>query len=69
MHEFLIRRGHVPKKKQGCIWHRFNCALICRTCHEKADGMKEYFRDLQIERYGREAIEEWLDNLPLKVIL
>lgn len=71
MHEFLIRRGHVPKKKQGCIWHKFNCVLIHQTCHERADGMKEHFKELAIERYGREAIEEWLAGLPLrtKIIL
>ncbi len=67
MHAFLIRRGHVPKRKQGCIWHKFNCVLLCRTCHEQADGMDDYFRDLQIMRYGAEAIVEWLNSLPLKV--
>lgn len=68
MHEWLIRRGHVPKKKQGCIWHRFNCVLLHATCHHKyADGMKDHFRNLQILRYSRGMIEEWLDGLPLKV--
>ena len=68
MHEWLIRRSHVPRKKQGCLWHRFNCVLLHADCHHgHADGMKEHFKELAIERYGREAIKEWLASLPLKV--
>lgn len=66
MHEWLIRRGHVPKNQQSCIWHKFNCVLLHRACHERADGMKALFRKQMIEEYGRQEIEEWLRGLPLK---
>lgn len=67
MHEFLIRRGHVPKRMQDCIWSKFNCVLVHRACHERADGLKDHFRNLQIKRYGGEAIAEWLNSLPFRV--
>lgn len=68
-HHWLVRRSHVPKSQQDCIHHRFNIVLLHRSCHERADGMKEHFRAIQAERYGESEIQEWLGGLPLKVKL
>ena len=66
-HHWLIRRSHVPKAQQDCIHHCINIVLLHRKCHERADGMGEHFRAVQTERYGKTAIQEWLESLPLRV--
>ncbi len=33
LHEVLVPRTHVPKRKQKGIFVRENCALVCVECH------------------------------------
>lgn len=66
LHHWLVRRGHLPKRKQSCIHHRFNVVIVHPECHQEADGRKDEIREQQIARYGEDVIQGWLDSLPLK---
>lgn len=33
LHEVFVPRTHVPKREQGGIFVRENCALVCVQCH------------------------------------
>jgi Zn finger protein HypA/HybF involved in hydrogenase expression len=70
-HETIITRGDVPRQHwQPLIMVKENLSLLCPKCHMKSGhseaGEEILIRDL-IERYGKDAIEEWIESLPFKV--
>jgi hypothetical protein len=45
-----------------------NIALLCESCHANISSDFRYrFVEKQVERYGRDAFEKWMDSLSLKV--
>ena len=78
MHEALVTRGDLPVSMQDAIWHPYNVVLLCPTCHwrhghslhvlegDEDDSPERRFVKSQVDRYGRERIESWLQSLPLR---
>lgn len=46
-----------------------NIELVCSVCHPLCNAFahRDAFWQIQVKRYGKESMEEWLDSLPLKV--
>jgi len=70
MHEWLIKRGAVPKgRKQLRIFDERNCSLLHHTCHLVEGQTKEMKRKLArvfLERYGLEALIGFVEELGLR---
>jgi len=60
----------LPKSKQVYFWHEINCSLNCQWFHQAHGHSREwrdFWYDLQIERYGLDVVEAWVNDAPLKV--
>lgn len=68
MHEALVTRGDLPRSQQDAIWHPYNVALLCPSCHQRghSSDLERRLVEQLITRYGRDQIEEWLRSLPLR---
>ena len=66
LHHILIHRAKGNKKLDCAI----NAMALCKECHEsgKYNSWKEREKhyNKQVERYGEEAVLEWLDSLQLR---
>ena len=48
--------------------HQYNCILLCRDCHtNKPKYYRQWAWEQNCARYGRDVMNEWRDNLPLKI--
>lgn len=67
MHESLVSKGDVmgwKKDLRGLINHEYNCHLLHRGCHQNYNNT--LLAAIQIVRYGKVVIQEWVDSLPFK---
>ena len=66
-HHAIVKRDKNNKKVDNII----NVQMVCHKCHMegKADGYKNMTKavDKAVERYGREAVIEWLKSLNKEV--
>ena len=69
MHESIVRRGVAqgwPLKRRSDIFVPENCHLLHPKCHSDAHANPELMVAIQMLRYGREKIQEWIDSLPFR---
>ena len=70
MHEWLIKRSAVPKRKQNKIFDPRNCALLhhspCHMMHGQTKAMKDVLAPIFIYRYGKAAMLDFIYSLELK---
>ena len=63
-HHLFVRRGpDIPE-----LYTEINIILVCHNCHVPEAPELNYMSALmKLEIYGPDAIEGWLDSLPLKI--
>tara|TARA_B100001123_G_C14964981_1_gene889266 strand:+ start:282 stop:653 length:372 start_codon:yes stop_codon:yes gene_type:complete len=70
MHEWLIKRSAVPKRKQNKIFDPRNCALLhhspCHMMHGQTTAMRDVLMPIFIHRYGKDAMLDFIYSLELK---
>lgn len=70
MHESIVTKQAArgwSKKKRKLINHRFNCHLVCNSCHTWAHAHPKEMVAIQISRHGYDEIQEWIDSLEFRV--
>ena len=70
LHHAVINKGKVRNKKlHKYLDHKYNALEVCEKCHLGADSYQYRQRAYQIncDRYGKEEMKEWYDNLPFKI--
>ena len=69
MHEWLIKRSAVPKRKQNKIFDPRNCSLLHHSCHMEhgqTKTMRDVLAPIFIYRYGKAAMLDFIYSLELK---
>jgi len=67
MHEWLIKRSNWPKDKR--IFSKYNSAILHHQCHMEhgqTKAMRERLAPKFVERYGKDAIIAFVENLNLR---
>jgi len=71
MHESIVPRRVVQgwaKRYRDLIFVEENCHLLHHgACHMEAHADALLMVAIQITRYGKARIQEWIDSLPFKV--
>ena len=73
MNEVLITKRVFQKlgdDDKDYFIHEFNCSLNCRAFHMQhghSRGFREWFFDRVCSIYGRDHVNAWIDNAPLKI--
>lgn len=71
MHESIVRRGVAQgwkRRDRPGIFVPCNCNLVHHvSCHRLAHALSVLMVAIQIVRYGKPAIQAWIDSLPFKV--
>jgi hypothetical protein len=70
LHEAILTRGDIPKKKQTLIMVAENCVLVHRDlCHKGAATLHGQVRCIShlIKHEGMEKIETWLNCVALEL--
>jgi len=73
MHEFIYAKRHfrgLSAKKKRYMDSELNCAILSPEAHQQWGDTKRFrlwFMQLQIERYGYDAMREYVENPPLKI--
>jgi len=50
--------------------HEFNCSLNCRFFHAQfghSRGFRQWFLNRMVSIYGKISIDNWIENMPLKI--
>ena len=70
LHHCIVSKGQARNRK----FHKHlnvieNALEVCSDCHVGADAYNVRLMawQIQCQRYGRERINDWYDNLPFKV--
>ena len=69
MHEWLVKRNAVPKSKKNLIMDARNCSLLHTACHAEHGASREMQIKLAptfVERYGKQAMYDFIESLDLK---
>jgi hypothetical protein len=73
INEVLIPKNvfqKLPKKLRDYFYHPINCSLNCQMFHARwghSRKFREWFRE-RVERiYGKDEVETWIQNAPLKL--
>ena len=72
MNEVLYTKGQFPRNQSLHYYldNEINCAIMCENHHGKvghSQVFRSWFRELQCQRYGREAVYDYLRNSPTKI--
>jgi hypothetical protein len=71
LHEALLKRNDaVSRAEKAYLVNEINVALLCSQFHQKygqATWLSRFLAERQVARYGREAVEGYLDGFPGKV--
>ena len=60
----------LPNELKGYFYHKINCHLCCgkfHFSHGHSSRWRQFFYELQCERYGDDVVQEFIDNAPLKI--
>ena len=71
LHESLVKRNELAKSSPESwrIYSEINCLLVGYRCHvseEQKPLTREWAYGKAVERYGKEAVDGWLESLPFR---
>ena len=73
MNEVFFTRSDfqkLPEKEKEYFWNKINCSIVCDVFHPRwgeSRMFREYYYKLQCSRFGREVVDDWIENAPLKI--
>jgi hypothetical protein len=72
MHEALYKKSEFPRNQtmHAYLDNEINVAIMCQHHHGQIGNSKVFrawFRELQCQRYGYQAVHDYLMNSPTKI--